>query len=208
MAYPNCYLRLIQGSSYIATLLFAIQASNGSTTRWPQNGPSTSAPLPPVQAPNPPATVSPQISRRPAIALPTDGSGNQYTMDRFDCWAANMDFNHKCWNVLNLDTWLAEWFRFTPQCSNGNTTNCNEPLLSGQGQEAWTTTFLREAEGPGPDCTMIPAGSFCSYSSTSPLGADDSPLTKARYRYVVYSIYGQCPSHQLLSFRSCIDAAP
>ena len=182
-AYANCYLQIMEGANYIATPIFAIGASNGSPTHWPKSAPSASvpAPAPPAQAPT---------SGRPAIHLPTDGSGSRYTTGKIDCWIDLDDCHPECWDVLNLDIWLAQWFLKTPQCSNNSHVNCNVPLPSGQrqGQEAWTNTFLREAEGPGSDCTFIAAGSLCSFSSEPSLGVNDSPLKRARHRHVRYSI--------------------
>ena len=192
-AYANCYLQIIGGASYIATTIFVIGASNGPPTHWPKSAPLASVPAlaPPAQAPT---------SGRPAIHLPTDGSGNRYTTGKIDCWIDLDDHHPECWDVLNLDIWLAQWFLKTPQCSNNSHVNCNAPLASGQGprQEAWTNTFVREAEGPGSDCTLI-SNPLCSYSSEPSLGANDSPLTRTRYRYVIYSIYGLCPFNQVFS---------
>ena len=63
-AFPNRYLQIYQGASYIVTPIFAIGASNGSSTQWPQSVPSA-----PVPAPAPPAQAT--ASGRPAITLPT-----------------------------------------------------------------------------------------------------------------------------------------
>lgn len=163
-------------------------------THWTESAPSVSAPAPapPVQAP---------ISPRPAITLTSDGRINRYPTTRFDCWNNLDDYNPECWDVLNLDEWLAEWFLQSPRCHNDSHINCKAPSRSGHGLEAWTTTFLREAGTPGSDCTLIATGTFCSYGFESSVGSNDSPLTRARYRYVSYSIYGQWPANQVSSVK-------
>ena len=195
MTYPNCYLQLVQGTSYLVTPIFGIGPSNGTVTNWsyesmrPAPQSTTQTPMTTVSAgaTNPPTS---EASSRPAFNLTTDTPDKTYNRDGTDCLNNGGEYQSDCWELLDLDAWLANWFTFTPQCFTG--INCNLRLASGQGQELWTTTFLRETGGPGEDCSSIPTTNLCSYSFDPSIGEGESSLTRARYKYVRYAIVCKC----------------
>ena len=122
---------------------------------------------------------------RPPYTLATDNPGQKYTIGNIDCLLEGDDTHSECWNVLNMDTWLENWFNSIKQCVGASDVDCNAYLPNQMRQEAWTNTFLREAQGTNLDCTTIPAGA-CPTKIDN--GGDDSLLTKARYKYVQTSI--------------------
>ena len=95
--------------------------------------------------------------RRPPVNLTTDGPDNEYILpDGTDCLDNADQYIPECWLLLNITSWLPQWFLQTPQCKLGQSQAfCN--IRNQTNPEPWTQTFMREADGgPGPDCTVIP----------------------------------------------------
>lgn len=133
----------------------------------------------------PTGTPIPAI-RRPPINLTSDGPDSQYVLvDGTDCLNNADQYTPECWRVLNITSWLPQWFLQTPQCRQGQSQAfCNIVLPE---PEPWAQTFLREADGgPGPDCTIIP--NACPNNFEAYTGSGDSRLERARYKYVRYNI--------------------
>ena len=197
------------------TEVFKIVAGDGSSTHWTDsNDPAQVSQI--QSSPNPShtgsltssASIRSTLTNQPttptatqasgvpfarlALNLSSDASEHSYQSGGVDCLTDGEELSPGCWDVLGLDAWLANWYLHIPQCQGPNVIHCNGPARSGHGQEPWTTTFLREAEeGGGSDCTVMGVGS-CSYSPANPLlGEYDSLLTRARYKYVRYSIYSR-----------------
>lgn len=191
----SCFFQLSQGSKHFISKTFPIMAKNGSAMAW---GATTDAPLVRSQTDflvhksdssmQSTGTPIPAI-RRPPINLTSDGPDSQYVLDDgTDCLNNADQYTPECWRVLNITSWLPQWFLQTPQCKQGqNQAFCNIVLPK---PEPWTQTFLREADGgPGPDCTIIP--NACPNSFDADVGSGDSRLERARYKYVRYNIISE-----------------
>ena len=112
----------------------------------------------------------------------------QYILpDGTDCLDNADLYDSECWRLLNITSWLPEWFRQTPQCKPGQSQAfCND--AAPPNPEPWAQTFLRQADGgPGPDCTVIQRNA-CPNSFDTDAGSSDPPLLRARYKYVRYNI--------------------
>ena len=125
---------------------------------------------------------------RPHVSLPDDNRDRSYnTSSGFDCLDAGNPHDAECWNVLQLDEWLPQWFLRTPQCSlnAASETDCNKQ----DPPEPWTTTFMRSAARGGDWNGCSDVGSTnCQYSTEACFGGIDPPLLRARYKYVAYTI--------------------
>lgn len=54
---------------------------------------------------------------RPAVPLPGDGQRKEYTTSSgLSCLDIGSPHEAECWDLLQLDVWLAQWFLKTPQC--------------------------------------------------------------------------------------------
>ncbi|KAL8929518.1 MAG: hypothetical protein Q9208_001187 [Pyrenodesmia sp. 3 TL-2023] len=125
---------------------------------------------------------------RPAATLPGDKSQKSYTTSSgLNCLDGGSPHDAECWAELELDAWIAEWFKITPQCPPRAASQfaCNKR----DPPEPWTTTFMRIAMGGGAwnGCSEI-RNSNCQYNPYPCLGEGDTDLTKARYKYVAYTI--------------------
>ena len=132
------------------------------------------------------------FSSAPVVSLSGDVQGKTYkTINGFDCLDLGSPHKAECWDILELDDWLPQWFLKTPQCPQNASSeaDCNirDP------PEAWTATFMRIATG-SPDwngCSEV-GGSNCQYKPDSKpdfcFGGIDTRLSKARYNYVAYTI--------------------
>lgn len=125
---------------------------------------------------------------RPAFPLPGDLRNRDYkTSSGLDCLDNGSPHDAECWNVLELDGWLAQWFLKTPQCPSQAASEfaCNKR----DPPEPWTTTFMRIAMGGGDwnGCSEV-GNANCQYNPYPCLGEGDTDLTKARYKYVAYTI--------------------
>lgn len=125
---------------------------------------------------------------RPAVSLPGDLQRKEYiSSSGLNCLDDGSPHEAECWSVLQLDGWLAEWFLKTPQCPPNAASefacNIQDP------PEPWTTTFMRIAMGGGDwnGCSEV-GNANCQYNPYPCLGEGDSALTKARYKYVAYTI--------------------
>ena len=84
-------------------------------------------------------------------------------------------------------------FRNTIVCSSPDQDDCNIRYSDGT-KEAWTQTFLREAEkGRNSDCTVIDGSgsSPCNnvFEASNIEAAATTMLERSRFRYVPYNIY-------------------
>ena len=97
------------------------------------------------------------------------------------------EFNPRCWRDLGVTEWLTNWYNTTPFCPPGRGVDTRFCRIQ---NEAWTTSFLRIAEGVfgGTGCTLL--YQCLSYYDLNHRGNLD-PLEVARYRYVRYNIYCQ-----------------
>lgn len=126
-----------------------------------------------------------------------------------NCTDVTAAFNSQCWQDLQLSNyllgggeWGLGWNKSTRICdaqsadiNDNDGTNCCLPT------EAWTTCFLRLAQGGGTqDCSQINA-QFCSMPSENALSAGLANSIRPEVQYVQKNIYGILPS--LLPSRSC-----
>ena len=98
-----------------------------------------------------------------------------------------------CWTVLNVSSWLPEWFRKTPKRPPGHHNTDCQIANAGMAPEPWAQTFLREAEGGAPGNRTSITQTACNYVfnnlENSIRGAINGDLERARFRYVRYNIY-------------------
>lgn len=102
-----------------------------------------------------------------------------------DCSDRHALYDYSCWNTLDIAKYLNDpitgWLKSTPACSNNDDgSNCCKR------DEAWSTCFLRLAQGyAGSDCSTI-QNDACSFSP--PLNPTLSPDIFNQVRYVTYAI--------------------
>ena len=136
-----------------------------------------------VTGPSSSSGSSPFIPGKQFTRLPTDGPDSDYVADGVDCLAPANDLSSACWQKLNIENWLPQWYRDEPACSTQSTQRgCR------YGNEPWTTTIFKEYLGAaGVDCTTL--FGKCSWFPGPSDGVDiPDRLTAARYRYVCYNI--------------------
>lgn len=129
------------------------------------------------------------FSARPKVSLPDDIRGKSYITSAGHNGLIDGNPHYaECWDILKLDDWLPLWFLEAPQCLPNATfeLDCNEQDPQ---PEPWTTTFMRSAARTGDwnACSDI-GNTNCQYTPDACLGNDDSPLLRARYKYVAYTI--------------------
>ena len=115
-----------------------------------------------------------------------------------NCTDLSAAFNSRCWQELQLSNyllgggeWGLGWNKSTrvcdtssPDINNNDGTNCCLP------GEAWTTCYLRLAQGGGTqDCSHINA-QFCSMPSENALSAGLADSIRPEVQYVQKNIYG------------------
>lgn len=115
-----------------------------------------------------------------------------------NCTDLSAAFNSECWQQLQLSNyllgggeWGLGWNKSTRVCdtesadvNNNDGTNCCLP------EEAWTTCYLRLAQGGGTqDCSQINA-QFCSMPSENALSAGLANSIRPEVQYVQKNIYG------------------
>ena len=199
--YPYCYFQLTQGSNYFLTTSFQIQGRTGTRRIWsalPSARPPPSVDMNVTASGNitSNATSSSRdtglAQRRPSVTLESDGPNSEYVWSDIDCLDNSDLYYPGCWNVLNITSWLPQWFLETPVCQPGESeADCNVKT-AGVTPEPWTQTFLREAVGGASgDCTLI-GSNLCAYYFNAVDGVEDTPLERARFRYVRYNIYSMC----------------
>ena len=136
-----------------------------------------------VAGPSPSSGSSPFINDKQFTRLSNDGPDSDYVADGIDCLAPANDLSSACWQKLNIENWLPQWYREEPACSTQSTQRgCR------YGNEPWTTTIFKEYLGAaGVDCTTFLGK--CSWFP-EPSDGEDIPdkLARARYRYVCYNI--------------------
>ncbi|KAL8784978.1 MAG: hypothetical protein Q9213_003639 [Squamulea squamosa] len=129
-----------------------------------------------------------QYSARPKVSLASDVPGKSYmTSGGLDCLNDNSSHVSECWEILEVNDWLPQWFLNTPQCPaqapSNSACNYRDP------PEAWTTTFMRITMGGGDWNSCSDMGNTgCQYHPYPCLGNNDDPLLRARYKYVAYTI--------------------
>ncbi len=116
----------------------------------------------------------------------------------YNCTDLSAAFNSQCWQELQLSNfllgggeWGEGWNKSTRVCDSQSTdindndgTNCCLPT------EAWTTCFLRLAQGGGTqDCSQINA-QFCSMPSENALSAGLADSIRPEVQYIQKNIYG------------------
>ena len=116
----------------------------------------------------------------------------------FNCTDLESAFNAACWQQLQLSNfllgggeWGLGWNKSTRVCdpqssdiNNNDGANCCLPT------EAWTTCFLRLAQGGGTqDCSQINA-QFCSMPSENALSAKLADSIRPEVQYIQKNIYG------------------
>lgn len=119
-----------------------------------------------------------------------------------NCTDESAAFNSVCWQQLQLSNfllgggeWGVGWNKSTRVCDTQSTdvndndgTNCCLP------GEAWTTCFLRLAQGGGTqDCSQINA-QFCSMPSENALSAGLAESIRPEVQYIQKNIYGILPN--------------
>lgn len=61
---------------------------------------------------------------RPAVSLSGDGPRKEYTTSSgLSCLDNGSPHAAECWDLLQLDEWLAQWFLKTPQCAPNATSH-------------------------------------------------------------------------------------
>ena len=136
-------------------------------------------------------------SARPKVSLPTDVQAKSYIASNgLDCRDDTSSHIAECWDILEINDWLPQWFLNTPQCppqapSNSMCNQRNPP-------EPWTTTFMRIAMGGGNwnGCSEM-GDTDCHYHPYPCLGNNDDPLLRARYKYVAYTITSKSMSPRI-----------
>ena len=119
-----------------------------------------------------------------------------------NCTDLTAAFNAQCWQDLQLSNfllgggeWGVGWNKSTRTCdtqsadiNDNDGTNCCLP------NEAWTTCFLRLAQGGGTqDCSQINA-QFCSMPSEDALSAGLANSIRPEVQYIQKNIYGILPN--------------
>ncbi|KAL8791724.1 MAG: hypothetical protein Q9195_005661 [Heterodermia aff. obscurata] len=130
-------------------------------------------------------------TQRPDVALDSDQSDEDYVSNQVNCTDNGNPYEPGCWEVLQINRWLPQWFIETKVCPsdqpNKSQVDCNKKPQIGA-PEPWSTTFLREySRGGDAECLTIGPGA-CSYDFDQNVGSADNPLLRARYKYVRYNI--------------------
>ncbi|KAL8761669.1 MAG: hypothetical protein Q9184_002228 [Pyrenodesmia sp. 2 TL-2023] len=148
------------------------------------SGTVTTSPV--VNGPSAPGEIA-VIAGKNWISLAGDMSPSAYVVGDIDCVTPDTEFYQACWQKLDINPWLTEWYIKEPRCqSRQNQRGCN--IHFNDEIEAWTTTFIREYVGAGgADCTLLPGN--CVFDPDPNRGADIPALARARYRYVHFSIH-------------------
>ena len=122
----------------------------------------------------------------------------QATQQTYNCTHLEAAFNSACWQQLQLSNfllgggeWGLGWNKSTRVCdpqssdiNNNDGANCCLPT------EAWTTCFLRLAQGGGSqDCSQINA-QFCSMPSENALSSSLADGIRPEVQYIQKNIYG------------------
>ena len=115
-----------------------------------------------------------------------------------NCTDTTAAYNSACWQELQLSNfllgggeWGLGWNKTTPVCdsqstdiNNNDGTNCCLPT------EAWTTCFLRLAQGGGTqDCSQINA-QFCSMPTQDSISKTLAGSIRPEVQYIQKNIYG------------------
>lgn len=126
----------------------------------------------------------------------------------FNCTHTSSAFNSACWQQLQLSNfllgggeWGLGWNKSTRVCdaqssnvNNNDGSNCCLPT------EAWTTCFLRLAQGGGAqDCSQINA-QFCSMVSENALSDNLPDNIRPEVQYIQKNIYGILRNTQALVY--------
>lgn len=112
--------------------------------------------------------------------------------DTYNCTDLGAPFYYKCWNDLNLTSYLFNWNATTRVCSQVQSAANNDGSDCCKSDEAWTTCYLRLAHGtPGSDCSQINP-QMCTYSSA--LNPYMDPSIKSQVQYVMKNIYCESKS--------------
>lgn len=115
-----------------------------------------------------------------------------------NCTDLSAAFNSQCWQELQLSNfllgggqWGVGWNKSTRVCdSQSADVNSNDGTNCCLPGEAWTTCFLRLAQGGGTqDCSQINA-QFCSMPSENALSAGLADSIRPEVQYIQKNIYG------------------
>lgn len=115
-----------------------------------------------------------------------------------NCTDLSAAFNSQCWQELQLSNfllgggeWGVGWNKSTRVCDTQSTdVNNNDGANCCLPGEAWTTCFLRLAQGGGTqDCSQINA-QFCSMPSENALSAGLADSIRPEVQYIQKNIYG------------------
>lgn len=115
-----------------------------------------------------------------------------------NCTDLSAAFNSACWQELQLSNfllgggeWGVGWNKSTPICdSQSSDINNNDGTSCCLPTEAWTTCFLRLAQGGGTqNCAQINA-QFCSMQSENALSAGLANSIRPQVQYIQKNIYG------------------
>ena len=119
-----------------------------------------------------------------------------------NCTDLTAAFNSQCWQELQLSNfllgggeWGVGWNKSTRVCDTQSADiNDNDGANCCLPDEAWTTCFLRLAQGGGTqDCSQINA-QFCSMPSENALSAGLANSIRPEVQYIQKNIYGTLPS--------------
>lgn len=116
----------------------------------------------------------------------------------YNCTDLGAAFNAACWQQLQLSNfllgggeWGVGWNQSTRVCDiNSTDINDNDGSNCCLPGEAWTTCFLRLAQGGGTqDCSQINA-QFCSMPSENALSDGLADSIRPEVQYIQKNIYG------------------
>lgn len=114
-------------------------------------------------------------------------SSHEEKRDTYNCTDLGASFDARCWNDLNLTTYLFNWNATTRVCDEVQSAADNDGSNCCKPDEPWTTCYLRLAHGsPGQDCSQINP-QMCTYSSLMDPYMD--PSIKPEVQYVMKNIY-------------------
>ncbi|KAL8865246.1 MAG: hypothetical protein Q9174_006990, partial [Haloplaca sp. 1 TL-2023] len=135
------------------------------------------------------ASPDEMVAGKQYIRLPNDMPSGEYTVEEGDCISASAEYYSKCWQKLNMSSWLPEWYAQEPQCKDPlQVRGCRKKLKNTDTFEAWTTTLNREYIGTGgTECTGLPGDCQGNYGPRVGEGIPDA-LAPARYRYLHFNI--------------------
>lgn len=134
----------------------------------------------------------------------------------YNCTHLSSAFNSECWQQLQLSNfllgggeWGLGWNKSTRICDHqSNDINNNDGANCCFPTEAWTTCFLRLAQGGGAqDCSQINA-QFCSMPPENALSDTLPDNIRPEVQYIQKNIYGILLNSQPLLVKTIADLTP